>query len=217
MGDNSASVICELLIDSKLKGSKTIPLTAGLVSSNFSVSGLNDKNYSWYIECKDSLNKIKSETREFIVSAPDSPTIARIGDFDIEENEKISFKVSASDPEGDINSFSVENLPKGAEFNDQIFSWTPDFEQAGFYEIWFNVIDNSGLEDKEKATINVRNIPSFSDASICEVKDNNLEISIKDPRNNKKFDVGETIAGDSLILNRKLLYRFLRVENIPVA
>ena len=193
VGDNLASLTCELFIDSKSKGSKTISLINGLASSNFSVSGLNDKNYSWYIECKDSLNKIKSETRQFIMSAPDSPTIARIGDFDITENEKISFKVSASDPEGDINSFSVENLPKGAEFNDQIFSWTPDFEQAGFYEIWFNVIDNSGLKDKEKATINVRNIPSFSDASICEVKDNNLEISIKDPRNNKKFDVGETI------------------------
>ena len=201
VGDNSASVICELLIDSKLKGSKTISLVDGLASSNFSVSGLNDGNYSWYIECKDSLNKIKSETREFIVSAPDSPTIARIGDFDIEENEKISFKVSASDPEEDISSFSVENLPKGAEFNNQIFSWTPNFEQAGFYEIWFNVLDNSNLEDKEKVTINVRSIPSFSDAPRCDVKDDKLEISIKDPRNNKKFEIGETIDVEIEIKN----------------
>lgn len=92
------------------------------------------------------------------VNAP--PELAPVGNMVLAENEQISFQISAIDPDSDSLSFSVSGLPLGASFNDGAFSWTPDYAQAGTYNVLFSVTDNGAppLSDNEEITITVGNV-----------------------------------------------------------
>jgi len=73
------------------------------------------------------------------------PKLAVIGNKDITENETLTFVVTATDANNkDVLTFSAENLPPGAIFNsnNQTVSWTPDYSQAGQYQVTFKVTDN---------------------------------------------------------------------------
>ena len=69
------------------------------------------------------------------------PVLADIGDKEINEGELLAFSVSASDSDGDNLIYSVSDLPIGATFENQSFSWTPTYEQAGEYDVMFKVSD----------------------------------------------------------------------------
>lgn len=67
-----------------------------------------------------------------------APELSPIGDKVVDENQSLSFTVSASDPDGTTPSVTASNLPQGASFADKghgtgLFSWTPTHEQAGLY------------------------------------------------------------------------------------
>ncbi len=59
----------------------------------------------------------------------------------ITEGEFLQFIVNAIDPDGDPLVYSAENLPEGANFVNNIFSWTPDYTQSGEYDVLFMVSD----------------------------------------------------------------------------
>ncbi|NOT63534.1 MAG: tandem-95 repeat protein, partial [Acidobacteria bacterium] len=63
----------------------------------------------------------------------------------IAEGQTLSFTVSAQD-DGDPSKlkFTAPKLPTGANFieNQRLFTWTPNFDQAGTYTAGFNVDDN---------------------------------------------------------------------------
>ena len=90
----------------------------------------------------------------------------------INEAETLSFGITGSDPDGDAITFSAENLPTGATFSGQSFSWTPGYNQAGTYDVLFKVTDNGitgGSLDPKTAsqwvTITVGNVnrpPTFT-------------------------------------------------------
>jgi len=95
------------------------------------------------------------------------PELDQIGDKTIDENSLLEFTISASDPDRDALIYSAYNLPAGSEFNSstQIFSWVPDFNQAGIYQdIEFEVSDGT-LTDRENITIvvNTTNQPPVLD------------------------------------------------------
>ncbi len=86
------------------------------------------------------------------------PVLDTIGDKSIDENQEISFTISGTDsnPE-DTLSYSVQDIPTGATFTSQAFSWTPTYNQSGTYILTFTVSDSS-LTDTEIITITVNNI-----------------------------------------------------------
>ncbi len=86
-----------------------------------------------------------------------APVLAVIGDQTVDENATLTFTLSGSDPDGDALTYSVSNLPTGATFIDVDFSWTPDYSQAGSYDVTFEVSDGD-LTDNEMITITVTNI-----------------------------------------------------------
>jgi hypothetical protein len=88
------------------------------------------------------------------------PILDPIGNKTVNEGELLEFTITATDPDGDILTYSVSNLPTGASFDPgtQTFSWIPDFTQAGsYYGIYFEVTDGD-LADYEDIIIIVNDV-----------------------------------------------------------
>jgi PKD repeat protein len=85
------------------------------------------------------------------------PVLASIGNKSVSENSAMSFSVSATDPDGDAITYSVEGLPSGAVFASQSFSWTPSYQQANTYQVTFIASDGKS-QDSETVTITVNNV-----------------------------------------------------------
>jgi len=83
-----------------------------------------------------------------------APILAAIGNKSIFTETSLSFTVSATDPDGDTITYSVENLPSGATFANRNFSWTPSDSQADSYEITFTASDGQ-TQVTETITITV--------------------------------------------------------------
>ena len=90
------------------------------------------------------------------------PVLSTISDKSISENETLTFSVNATDPEGSTITYSADNLPAGAAFNGNTFTWTPTYDQAGTYNVTFNASDGL-LQDSVTIAITVNNITTLSD------------------------------------------------------
>jgi hypothetical protein len=92
---------------------------------------------------------------DFEVPRNQMPVLNPIGDRSVKAGELLSFTVLADDPDGDALTYSVSNLPTGAQFDaaKATFSWKPDYNQVGTYSgIRFQVSDGS-LSDSQEITI----------------------------------------------------------------
>lgn len=75
----------------------------------------------------------------YTVTGNNAPVITQgAGPFTVEEGDTVRFTLTATDLDGDSLIWSGENLPAGAEFNDNgdgtaDFFWVPGIEQAGEY------------------------------------------------------------------------------------
>lgn len=88
--------------------------------------------------------------------------LASIGSKSVYEGNALSFSISATDGDSDTLTYSASNLPSGASFSSQTFSWTPSSGQAGTYStVTFTVSDGSAT-DSETITITVSSISSPS-------------------------------------------------------
>ncbi len=86
-----------------------------------------------------------------------APILNPIGNEYVFENELLEFTISATDPEGNDLTYSVANLPSGANFENQIFSWTPAYDQSGNYNVEF-IVSDGFLTDSEVITITISNV-----------------------------------------------------------
>jgi PKD repeat protein len=91
-----------------------------------------------------------------------APVLAAIGAKLVNENSNLNFNISASDPDGNIPSFTTSTLPTSAVFTDNgngtgTFNWTPSYTQSGSYNVTFRTTDGS-LLDTEIVTITVTNV-----------------------------------------------------------
>jgi hypothetical protein len=91
------------------------------------------------------------------------PTLDPVGNKTINEGDPLEFTVTATDPDGDGLTYSASNLPSGAGFNPttRMFTWVPDYWQAGSYSnVLFTVTDNGSpaAGDSEAITITVANV-----------------------------------------------------------
>jgi hypothetical protein len=82
-----------------------------------------------------------------------------IADKTVYENQTLEFMILAYDPNFDPLTYTVTNLPDGAIFNAALkkFIWTPNFDQAGVYNLTFTVSDGL-LSDSKNVDITVLNV-----------------------------------------------------------
>ena len=120
------------------------------------------------------------------VVASGQPSLDAIGNQSVDENEALSFAVSASDPDDDAITYSASDLPSGASFVSQNFTWTPTYDQAGTYQVTFAASDGEN-EDTETVTITVSNVnrapvlSALSDQSVDEQTGLEFAVSAQDP------------------------------------
>jgi hypothetical protein len=88
-----------------------------------------------------------------------SPTLTAISPQTIDENQLLTFTLSATDPDGDTLTYSSPNLPQSASLDSATgaFTWRPAYNQAGAYNVTFTASDGS-LSDSKDTTITVNNI-----------------------------------------------------------
>ncbi|MCP5005076.1 MAG: hypothetical protein GY941_14250 [Planctomycetes bacterium] len=102
--------------------------------------------------CSTSADAVK------IAPSNNAPVLTPIGNKSVKEGNILSFTVSAIDDEGDTLTYTAENLPLGALFDQSTntFTWPPAYDQSGPYPVTFLVSDGNNI-DTESITISVTN------------------------------------------------------------
>ncbi|MDI6794993.1 MAG: Ig-like domain-containing protein, partial [bacterium] len=90
------------------------------------------------------------------------PILAEIGNRLVNEGSSLTINLAASDPDNDPLIFSTAALPAGATFIDNgdstaTFSWTPNYDDSGSYEVTFKVSDGA-CPDQDGIIITVGNL-----------------------------------------------------------
>jgi len=157
----------DILLDQHVKVSETLvfevnatdpdndPLTYS-VSNNPSGSNFAGQVFTWTptvsdigehrdvtFRVSDGINTIEKPIWIF-VRASGEPEIVPIGERRAIEGRLLSFKVEATDPNGDPLTYYASRLPIGSDFDSatQTFTWKPTVGQAGTYrDVRFSVTD----------------------------------------------------------------------------
>ncbi len=145
-------------------GNQTPVDEALLASHSLHLSGLNEGTTCYYrVKSADAAsNMAVSPAQTFQTAllppppppANSAPVLAPIGDKTVAEHVLLTFTLSASDPENDPLTFSADVLPSGATLTGNVFSWVPDYAQAGVVPMTLTVSDST-LTDSEIVTITV--------------------------------------------------------------
>ena len=126
--------------------------TAFTWTPGFSQSG----SYTVTFTASDGEGGTDSESVSISVTdVNQEPQLSTIGNRTVNEDEALSFTVSATDADGDPVAISAVDLPPGATFSDDLFTWTPDFDQAGTYTVTFVAADDREGVVSEAVTITV--------------------------------------------------------------
>ncbi len=109
-----------------------------------------------------SLSDSEAVTITVTEEANQPPVLAPIGPKSVDEGQVLSFKVSATDPNGTIPTLTALNSPPNSNFADSGngnggFVFSPDFTQAGIHNVTFIASDGS-LTDTEIVQITVNDV-----------------------------------------------------------
>lgn len=107
-------------------------------------------DYTVTYEVTDANGKV-GVSEPVIVKITDFPEFDSVDDITVDEGQKVSFTVSATDthPVDGVLSYSALNLPEEATFVDNAFNWTTDDKTSknSPYTITFIATDEKGAED----------------------------------------------------------------------
>nr|WP_321497865.1 putative Ig domain-containing protein [uncultured Methanolobus sp.] len=159
-------------------------------SGEFSWTPLYDQSGSYDVEFVATSNGLTdSQTITITVLNVDrAPVLRSIGGQTIDENQTLTFTISATDPDGDSVVYSVVDLPSGATFNASSgeFIWTPGYGTSNNYNVEF-IASANGLEDSETITIYVGDVDrppvldDIGDRSVDENEELAFTVSANDP------------------------------------
>jgi hypothetical protein len=100
-------------------------------------------NYPVTFSATDGMNDTASKMA--IITANNvnrPPTLDHIGSQSVDEGATLVITLTGQDPDGNSLTYSAENLPEGATFAGQTFTYSPTSGQVGAYDITFKVTDN---------------------------------------------------------------------------
>jgi len=128
--------------------------------STCTVFDLNENtSYCFVVKAFDTFGNESDDSNEVCWPPPSDsntpPVLGTIGSKSVNEGGLLTFTVSASDPDGDGLTVSASNLPTGANFNpsSHVFSWTPDYGDAGIYNVQFTATDTGSPPESDSETV----------------------------------------------------------------
>jgi hypothetical protein len=149
----------------KKDGYSSFAFREGHDIENIAPSPLNASTDDWYIGATHAFTT--PWTRPYLVveySLPpenSAPVISVSASSSVNESQPLIFTLSATDPDNNPITYSATNLPTGAALNPTTgeFTWTPDFNEAGTYQVTFTATENTpeALSDSETVIITVNN------------------------------------------------------------
>ncbi len=132
--------------------------TVDIAPSDYSEAG----DYFVHFRLSDSHNTLIDHLDLTVLPAQQNtcPVFSETPDKQVNEGELLTFTVSATDADGDSLAYSASGLPAGATFSRSTgaFTWTPDFDQAGEYDVTFIVSDGE-CQDTMTVHITVVDVP----------------------------------------------------------
>jgi subtilase family serine protease len=90
-----------------------------------------------------------------------APLLALMPPLGGQEQRPLSFSLVGTDPDGDALLYSaLTPLPRGAFFDGSngLFEWTPDYDQAGSYQLRFAARDTSGASDTVDVSLAIADV-----------------------------------------------------------
>jgi len=135
------------------------PSTNGTVTGTFDWTPSQAQapgNYSVEFQASDGF-LVSSATTSITVRAIQSPSLAAIRDWTINDETQLTFKANATDlniPPAPL-TFSLVGAPSGASISsDGVFDWTPTETQSGVFSFTVRV-SNGALTDSKIVTVTV--------------------------------------------------------------
>lgn len=162
-GDPESGIIkYEYCIGTQIGGGDVVNWTSTGTATSVTRTGLtlqHDQRYWFGVRATNKVGLV-SETGYsdgIIVDAP--PVLLPIGNKTIKEGQPYTLRLAASDPDGEVLTYSGNPLPKNATFYSDkgIFVWMPGYDQAGSYSIKFTVSDGN-LSASETISITVTDV-----------------------------------------------------------
>jgi len=103
----------------------------------------------------------------------------------VDEGANLSFRITASDPDGNIPTLTAYNIPVNAAFVDSLngaggFVFNPDYTQSGNYQVLF-VADDGFLADSQYVDITVNHVdlPPVLDPIAAQFVDENASMLVR--------------------------------------
>jgi len=118
-----------------------------------------------------------------------APELVDLENILINENEQFTLELKAVDPDGDTIIFSVEDIPEGAELNDNIFVWTPTYDFVQKNNLIDYIVDKFRLLRKSVDVVFVAQSNELIDSK-------NIKISVKDINRPFVLEIIEDIEVD---------------------
>ncbi|OQB39384.1 MAG: flagellar basal body rod modification protein [Candidatus Latescibacteria bacterium ADurb.Bin168] len=133
--------------------------------------------------------KVTGQTPIEVINVNRPPVWTQTGPQAVNENETLSFTVIATDEDaGTTLAYGIVSMPTGANFtpSERLFTWKPDFEQAGDYTVTFQVTDGEAWVDMQvPITVNnVNRAPEWDATADQEIAEGSLlsvPVSAHDP------------------------------------
>ncbi|MFH1111984.1 MAG: Ig-like domain-containing protein, partial [Patescibacteria group bacterium] len=156
----------------------------------FETTALSVGTHTYYAITTNSVGNTARDplvgTKSLTVATPPNspPVLASIGNKTIDELSTLTFTATASDPEGDSMTFSLNGtVPTGAAITPSgDFSWTPTETQGpGTYTFDVVVTDSNGGTDSETITVTVNEVnvaPTANDQSVTTNEDTATAITL---------------------------------------
>ncbi len=136
----------------------------GAGSFRFSPSYIQAGVYNVTFFARDSLNAVDSEVVAIaVINVNNPPVLDSIGPKSVNEGQVLTFRIHATDINGDRLILSALNVPTNAIFTDSgngagSFRFSPNYNQAGIYSVTFIARDTVGAADSELVHITVNNV-----------------------------------------------------------
>ncbi len=161
--DLEDSLKLALSIESLPEGARFNPATGQL---NWTPTFRQAGRYTLTVKATDGKAESTRTVSLVVENVNRPPALTVPATIEGKEGEPLQFNVTATDPdEEDQGKLQLKaiSLPEGAEFDPQTgtFSWQPGYEQAGEYEVQFEVTDAAGLKATALCKITVMDVPKL--------------------------------------------------------